>query len=331
MADIAYYERQSDGSLRGYDSDGNVVMTTAGGSYDPHASGAPVYEVHTDPQTGETYRSREYDHNASFAGMEYGDGDRKTERKRQEAERASRVDHYGRGANDAIGAIDDPWQELEGHTPSYEDLMGDEYTSTLGDAEADPMAVAAQRAALQRMGQVARTGYTAEDRAVEQQARSSAAQFERQQRDAIMQQAAMRGMQGAGTTLSAQLQAQQAGANRNSQASLDMAANAQRRALQALAMQNSAAGQMRGQSFSEDATRRGAVDEANRYMIDGQRSAARDQFGMRGQVAQGQSQAANAQATQNRAMMENAQGQKTDSEKTQENIQGWIGAGAEFF
>ena len=332
-----YYVYNSDGSERtAYDANGQRLYSESGSDVRDDYERDGGRTERTDPITGETYTygERRADQDYRFdAGQRAADrrADRKSGRAQERAERDARINYFGRGATEAIQGIGDPWEELEGYIPSYEDLMGDEYVSSLAEAEADPMAIAAQRAALQRMGELARTGYTAEDRAMEQQARSDAAQFEKQQREAIMQQAATRGMQGAGTTLGAQLQAQQAGANRNSQASLDMAANAQRRALQALAMQNSAASQMRGQSFNEDATRRAAADTANRYTIDGSRSAIRDQFGMRGQVAQGQSQAATSQAAANQSMMENAQGQKTSGEKKGEYVTGAVSSIAEFF
>lgn len=328
-----YWVRQEDGSLVRYNEDGTPATygdgrpivrevgedgslpSDDGGGY---GSGG-TYRQETDPETGEVYWVKE------------GTRNRVTDRRREKAQRQARVDYYGQRANEATQGIDDPWLELGDNVPTFEELMGDEYVSSLAEAGADPMAIEAQRAALQRMGQVARSGYTAEDRAVEQRARSNAAQFERQQREAIMQQAAARGMQGAGTTLGAQLAAQQGAANRNSQASADMAANAQRRALAALQMQNSAAGAMRGQSFNEDATRRSAADEANRYMIDGQRSASRDQFSARGQVAQGLSQARSVQGEQNRSAQQQAAGKKTKAETNAGHVTAGIGSIAEFF
>lgn len=344
-----------------YDSDGNVVATQSGDDavepnrreytgrrgpgneawnvehgtdkqydsydYDPETGVVTYYRE--DPVTGETesWSNRNLGKNDRQRDRDVRRSDRDAEQQRQN----NRALYFAEGARTANDRIDDPWNELEGNLPSYADLMGDEYTSTLGEASADPMAVAAQRAALQRMGQVARTGYTAEDRAIEQQARANAAQYERQQRDAVMQNAAMRGMAGAGTTLGAQLAAQQAGANRNSQASLDMAANAQRRALQALAMQNSAAGQMRGQSFNEDTTRRSAVDEANRYMIDGQRAASRDQFGMRRDVAAGQSTAAQSQRDHNAGMYQYQQGRIDGTKGKDEKAMEWTETVSGFF
>lgn len=335
--DDGYFVYNSDGTSRtAYDSSGQRLYEESGSQVRTDYAREGGTTTRTDPVTGETYtydqEPTEYDSNREgWDRRRERRGRRRSRRDRERSERDARVEYYGREATEDIGGIQDPWAALEGEIPTYEDLMGDEYTATMGEAAADPMAVAAQRAAIQRMGQVARTGYTAEDRAMEQQARSNAAQFERQQREAIMQQAATRGMQGAGTTLGAQLAAQQGGANRQSQASLDMAANAQRRALQALQMQSAASGQMRGQSFNEDTARRSAVDEANRYMIDGQRSASRDRFGMQGQVAQGQSTAAGQAADRNLAMKQDAAGQKTKGEKAGEYATGAVDTIAGFF
>ena len=255
MADRpAYWERQPDGSLKGYDADGNVIVTTAaGGSTDPHASGAPVYGVHRDPVTGESYRSREVGDGWGPRGDERAD--RQTGRKQEEAQRESRSNYFGANANEAIGGIDDPWLDLQSEIPTAEDYAGEHLTSELGGAQADAQAIAAQRAALAQLQQISQGGMTAQERAAMQQAQMDTRQNEKAQRDAIMQQAALRGMQGAGTTLGAQLQAQQSGANRYSQEQMTQQAMAQQRALQAMQMRGQMGGQMRGQSFQEDATR----------------------------------------------------------------------------
>ena len=315
---VVRWERQPDGSLHGYDAEGNMVARTGPGEggLDPHAGGADVANVHTDPMTGQTYHSD--DPGDGWGPRGDVRGDRQAGRKQEEAQRQSRTDYYGGNATSSINAIDDPWAELAGNIPTIDQLAGPELTSELGGAQADRGAIEAQRAALRQLEHLSQGGRTAAEEAALQKAQSQTRANEKQQRDAIMQQAALRGMQGAGTTLGAQLGAQQAGANRYSQAQMDAQAMAEQRALQAMQARGQMGSQMRGQSFSEDATRRSAVDDFARWNAQGKRDAHRDQFAQRATTAQGQSTASATQAEQNRAMMENAQGQKTTTEKRYE-------------
>lgn len=320
--EYAYSVGKPDGGREYYDADGNFLWKD---SEDPNPqsnaevrSGATANgtgrEVAGDPVTG-----REYSYDVTG-------GDKKDRRKQEQAQRAHRTNYFGANANEAIQGIDDPWLDLQGAIPGVDDLAGPALDSELGGAQADAQSVAAQRAALQQLEQISRGGMTAQERAAMQQSRSNAANYEKQQRDAILQQAALRGMQGAGTTLGAQLAAQQGGANRVSQDAMNQQAMAQQRALQAMQMRGQLGGQMRGQSFSEDATRRSAVDDFARWNHQNRTGAHRDRWGMQATTAQGTSQARNAQAEQNRAMMENAQGQKTTTEKRADQAQGLIGS-----
>ena len=282
-----------------------------------------------DPVTGKTQTSTA----DGSPGQGFGPrGDirarRRYDRRAHDDGEVLRQEFFGEQAREGIDGVDDPWNELAGNRPTVDQLAGGDLTSELGGARADEASVAAQRAALQQMqqlqgrvGQISEKGYTAEEAAQMQRSRAQAAGYEQQQRDAIMQQASMRGMQGAGTTMAAQLAAQQGGANRMSQDALDTQAMAQRRALQAMQMQGQMqgqagqlAGQMRGQGFGEETTRRSAVDDFNRYNTDKRRGAYRDRFGMDAGVAQGQSGAAQSRADHYREMYT---GQKAsrDSEK----------------
>jgi hypothetical protein len=130
-----------------------------------------------------------------------------------------------------------------------------------GQTAADPEAIAAQRRALQGMGDIYdQGGYTAAERAQNQLAQRDAAMGERSQRLAVQQQAASRGMGGGGMELMGALAAQQGGANRASDAAAQFAIAGQQRAMQALQNYGQQAGQMRNQSFGEDQTRRSARD-----------------------------------------------------------------------
>jgi len=263
----------------------------------------------TDPVTGEVY---EWDKAGGGGAGPRGAirARRRTDKQAERDKQADREEFFGRRAREAIEGVDDPWLELAGDVPTEDALAGEDLTSELGGAQSDETSIAAQRAALRqmqqlqgRLGDIATDGSTAQEQAEMQRQRSQAAGYEKQQRDAIMQQAALRGMQGSGTAMAAQLAAQQGGANRMSQAALDTQAMAQRRALQAMQMQGQSqgqqaqlAGQMRGQSFGEDTTRRSAVDDFNRYNTNKRTGAVRDRFGMQAGVASGTSGARTTQA-----------------------------------
>lgn len=85
------------------------------------------------------------------------------------------------------------------------------------------------------------------------------------QRNAIMQQAAMRGQAGSNMTLASLLQSQQSGANRLSNEDLRIAAMAQQRALDASKQMADISGNVRGQDFSENARIAEAEDAANKF------------------------------------------------------------------
>lgn len=166
----------------------------------------------------------------------------------------------------------------------------------VGQTSADPRMVASQNAALAALEHMAKGGYSAEEAAAMQRMRNQTAQQERSQRDAIMQGMAARGMAGSGQELAAQLAAQQGAANNANQYGLETQAQLQQRALQAMAQQGSLASQGRGQSFTEDQTRRSAIDDFNRWNTERMGSGAQQQFENKLNTATARSQAAQQQA-----------------------------------
>lgn len=167
------------------------------------------------------------------------------------------------------------------------------------DVAADPLAIEAQHRALQQMqGIYDAGGYTDVERGQLQMAQRDAGLYEQQQRNAAMQQAAMRGTSGGGVEMMGVLGAQQSGANRANDWANQIAVEGQQRALQALQSGASLGGQMRDQSFQEDARRRAAIDAWNSSNVDlrnawtAQRGAAAGQaYGYQMQAASGLSNA----------------------------------------
>lgn len=134
------------------------------------------------------------------------------------------------------------------------------------EISADPRLRDAQFGALDQMREIAESGgQTPEDRAfLDQIAREEGAR-ERGSRGAIQQQAAARGAGGSGLEFLGTLgAAQNAATNRNIR-DTDVAALAQRRALDAIRGTSDMAGSLRGQEHSEAAQRAQAQDVINRF------------------------------------------------------------------
>lgn len=277
----------------------------------------------TDPGSGEEY-------SWTGTGADDGTGPRGRIRSTRRSDRGAgnnmediRRGSYlqeARGLNDQVG---DPWSALRGNLPGQDALTGGgDLTSSLQDASADAGSIEAQRAALRSLQEVSSQGITAQERANMQQSRMGAAQYERQQRGAIMQQAAMRGMQGSGTALASQLAAQQSGANRVSQDAATQQALAQQRALQAMQAQGQLGGQMRGQSFQEDATRRSATDDFNRYNRDTRAGAAQQGFANDAAVTSGEAGAITSQRDHNVGMLGGQRQNELDSKNSDRQFAG---------
>lgn len=90
-------------------------------------------------------------------------------------------------------------------------------------------------------------GMDPQARAALAQANQATASQEQMQRQALVQNYAMRGMGGGGTQLAAQLANQQGAANRNNMAGTQVAGDARTRALQGLYQSANIGGQIRGQ------------------------------------------------------------------------------------
>jgi len=126
-----------------------------------------------------------------------------------------------------------------------------------------PEAAAAQRNALRQLQQVSERGYTPEEEAAIRQIQAETAAGAASQRAATQEAFARRGISGGGAERVAAFQGASQAANRAAQQGLDVAANAQRRAFQAMQQTGALGGSMRGQAFEEGRTR-AAAEEARR-------------------------------------------------------------------
>jgi hypothetical protein len=156
-------------------------------------------------------------------------------------------------------------------------------TPEMAGAAADPQSIEAQRRALQQMQGIADAGgWTQEEKSQNRMAQQDASRYEQSQRAAAQQQAAMRGMNQSGAAMMGALSAQQGGANRAADSADRFAIEGQRRALQAMQQAGNWGGQMRSQSFGEDAQRRQARDAWTQANVGAQNDWTR----YRGQMAQ---------------------------------------------
>lgn len=172
-------------------------------------------------------------------------------------------------------------------TPEEANLFLQEQ-SDLANFAQDPRLKQAQISALEGLGEVAEGGLNDTDRAALSQIASEERTAEKGQRDAILQQADMRGAGGSGLELAQQLLNQQQSAQRQSQRDTDVAGMAQQRALQAMIQSGQLAGQIGQQDLNQASTIAQAKDAINRF-----NTQARQQTDQRNVDARNQAQAAN--------------------------------------
>src|SRR5262245_28997184 len=144
------------------------------------------------------------------------------------------------------------------YKPAQASMVG---SSAMQNIVGDPTAELAQRDALMRLQEAARSGYDTIDRAAMNRTLAEANTNERMQREAALS----RLDPGSGAAIAARLSAQQSGANRANQQALDVAAASRQRALQALGAFGNMASTMRGQGFDEAAQRAKAQDAIAKF------------------------------------------------------------------
>lgn len=173
--------------------------------------------------------------------------------------------------------------------------------SEMDNIQTDPRFKESQFEALNALQDIGDGGLTAADEAALQKIQTQENTQARGQREAIIQNAAQRGMGGSGLELMAQLQNQQDSATRASQRDMDIAGQSQERALQALIQGGQLGGQMQAQDFNQQAQVAGANDAIAKF-----NAANKQQVGMANVAANNAAQAANLQNKQS-VMNQNVQ------------------------
>lgn len=203
-------------------------------------------------------------------------------------------DIMGQGGGGGLGGMADTAQAqaaglVAGSTPVpvLQDLVNQEYTpemyadeaqyslageldpalvgrSEMYGIETDPRTMQAQMTALQGLTDVySQGGMTDIDKAGLAEIQAAQQNTDRGQRDAILQQQAMRGQ--GGNTLAALLQGQQGSSNAANMQALNVNAQAQQRALQAMIEGGQLGGQINQQQFGQQAAQSQAQDAINRF------------------------------------------------------------------
>lgn len=150
-------------------------------------------------------------------------------------------------------------------TPEAAQAIMQEQTE-LGNISTDPSLRNAQIEALNSLQDISSSGgLTAMDRAQLGQLQTELSNQERGSREAIMQNAQARGVGGSGLELAQQLMNQQGSAQRASQQGMDIAAQAQARALEAIQQAGQLGGNIRSQDFDEQARIAQAQDAINQF------------------------------------------------------------------
>lgn len=149
------------------------------------------------------------------------------------------------------------------------DLNAEEMSpSELRNILTDPRLQTAQYDTLNQLKQqIDQGGLTAIDRAQLNDIQSQQTSVDKGQREAILQQAQMRGLGGSGVSLAQQLQGQQASANQASQQAMQVAAQAQQARQQAALQRAGLAGSMQAQSFGQQAEQAAAQDAINSFNV----------------------------------------------------------------
>lgn len=186
------------------------------------------------------------------------------------------------------------YQSAGEYTPELEEAIT-QGSSAMEGLTTDPKYKEAQLQALSKLQEVGDSGgMTLSDRSTLEKTMGNLNAKARGQREAILQDAQQRGGYGSGTSLAAQLMAQQDQAGAAREAGLSAAASAQQRALQAIQDAGSLGTNLRNQEFGEKADIARAKDQIQQW-----NAANRQDTQGRNTTTANQAQQLNLQARQN--------------------------------
>lgn len=180
--------------------------------------------------------------------------------------------------------------------------------SAMEGISTDPSLKAAQMKALQKLQGISDAGgrdaqFMADQARLESENNANV----QAQQGAIMQNLAARGMSGGGNELVARQMAAQQGANRQAQSSMDLKAQAERRALDALMASGNMAGNMDAQSFNQQSQVAQAKDAINKFNTQNQQQVIHNNTTTRNTAQQMNAQNAQSVANANTQVRNDAQ------------------------
>jgi hypothetical protein len=166
-------------------------------------------------------------------------------------------------------------------------------SSAMEGISADPRLRSAQLTALEKLTQQGQEGLTASDRLAMNQIQKGNERDASARNASILQNMAQRGMAGSGAELAAQMMSSQAATENAQNQGMNLAAQAQQRALEATAQGANVASQVRGQDFDQAAQVAKARDAINQFNAANRQNVAATNVGQKNQA-----QAANLQNSQ---------------------------------
>jgi hypothetical protein len=143
--------------------------------------------------------------------------------------------------------------------------------SQMEGVSTDPRLQQAQMQALSQLQDIGVNGMTAQEAADLSKANRQAGAFAQSQQASIIQDLAQRGMSGGGSEIAMRMKAAADAADRLSQQGLEIEAQKQQRALQAIQQAGSLGGSMRTQEFGEKSDIARAQDMINQFNTENQR------------------------------------------------------------
>lgn len=144
--------------------------------------------------------------------------------------------------------------------------------SEMKGVKVDPRLKEAQMEALESLRETGQMGLRTQDRLALEQIQDKAARDAIASQQAVIQSRQMRGMAGSGDELAAALSGGQAAAQSGRMAGLQIGAQAQQAALEAMARSGTLGGQIRQQEFGEQSDVARAQDEINRFNTSNQQN-----------------------------------------------------------
>jgi hypothetical protein len=140
--------------------------------------------------------------------------------------------------------------------------------TNLAKIKTDPMYRNAQNQALSQLDEIARSGgLTLQDKAVLNDVRNTISRDTSARTNAVIENMHARGIAGSGAELALRAQANQDAANRESQAGMNTAANAQQRYFNSILQKGNMAGQLRNQDYTEAANAARAQDLIDQFNV----------------------------------------------------------------